>query len=50
MKEVESFLEKLMFGSRWIMAPVYLGLLLCLVFLLYVFIHEIINTNNTKDY
>mgnify|MGYP001159587915 FL=1 len=42
MKEVESFLEKLMFGSRWIMAPVYLGLVVCLVFLLYVFIHEII--------
>ena len=42
MKKVEHFLEKLMFASRWIMAPVYLGLIVCLVFLLYVFIHEII--------
>ena len=42
MKRIEHFLEKLMFASRWIMAPVYLGLIVCLVFLLYVFIHEII--------
>ena len=42
MKRIEQFLEKLMFASRWIMAPVYLGLIVCLVFLLYVFIHEII--------
>jgi len=42
MKRIENFLEKLMFASRWIMAPVYLGLIVCLLFLLYVFIHEII--------
>ena len=41
MKRIEHFLEKLMFASRWIMAPVYLGLIMCLVFLLYTFIHEI---------
>ena len=42
MERIENFLEKLMFASRWIMAPVYLGLIVCLLFLLYVFIHEII--------
>jgi len=42
MKAIENLLEKTMFASRWIMAPVYLGLIVCLIFLLYVFIHEII--------
>ena len=42
MKAIENLLEKIMFASRWIMAPVYLGLIVCLIFLLYVFIHEII--------
>ncbi len=42
MKIIENLLEKIMFASRWIMAPVYLGLIVCLIFLLYVFIHEII--------
>ena len=42
MKRIEDFLEKVIFASRWIMAPIYLGLVICLFFLLHVFIHEII--------
>jgi len=42
MKVIEDFLEKIIFASRWIMAPIYLGLVICLFFLLHVFIHEII--------
>ncbi|MDX1391516.1 MAG: hypothetical protein R3241_03980, partial [Rheinheimera sp.] len=29
--EMENFLEKLMYSSRWIMAPIYLGLSLALL-------------------
>ena len=42
MKRIEDLLEKVIFASRWIMAPIYLGLVICLFFLLHVFIHEII--------
>ena len=42
MKTIENLLEKTMFASRWLMAPVYLGLIVCLIFLLYVFIHKLI--------
>ena len=42
MKNIENLLEKTMFAARWLMAPVYLGLIVCLIFLLYVFIHELI--------
>ena len=42
MKKIEDLLEKVIFASRWLMAPVYVGLVVCLIFLLYVFIHEII--------
>jgi len=42
MKVIEDFLEKIIFASRWLMAPIYIGLVVCLFFLLYVFIHEII--------
>ena len=42
MKRIEDLLEKIIFASRWIMAPIYLGLVICLFFLLHVFIHEII--------
>ncbi|MAH02547.1 MAG: hypothetical protein CMI70_01960, partial [Candidatus Pelagibacter sp.] len=31
MKIIENLLEKIMFASRWIMAPVYLGLIVCLI-------------------
>ena len=42
MKTIEDLLEKIIFASRWLMAPIYIGLVVCLIFLLYVFIHEII--------
>ncbi len=42
MKTIEDLLEKIIFASRWLMAPIYTGLIVCLIFLLYVFIHEII--------
>ena len=42
MKTIEDLLEKIIFASRWLMAPIYLGLIVCLIFLLYVFIQEII--------
>ena len=42
MKTIEDLLEKIIFASRWLMAPIYIGLIVCLIFLLYVFIHEII--------
>jgi len=43
MKRIESLLEKIIFASRWILAPFYLGLSLSLLVLLYEFIHEIID-------
>ena len=42
MKFIEEALEKLMFASRWIMAPYYFGLVICLFFLLITFISELI--------
>ena len=41
MKSVEIFLEKLMFASRWLMAPFYFGLIISLFLLLIVFLSEI---------
>ncbi len=43
MKIVETLLEKIIFASRWILAPFYLGLSLSLLVLLYEFSREIIN-------
>ena len=40
-KLLENFLEKLMFASRWIMAPFYFGLIISLFLLLLVFLNEI---------
>ena len=40
-KSFEKFLEKVMFASRWILAPFYFGLIVSLFFLLIVFIKEI---------
>tara|TARA_B100000989_G_scaffold264721_1_gene217259 strand:+ start:1736 stop:2239 length:504 start_codon:yes stop_codon:yes gene_type:complete len=40
-KSFEKFLERLMFASRWILAPFYFGLIISLFFLLIVFIKEI---------
>jgi len=42
MKFIEEALEKLMFASRWIMAPFYFGLIICLFFLLITFVSELI--------
>jgi len=42
MKFIEEALEKLMFASRWIMAPFYFGLVICLFFLLITFVSELI--------
>jgi len=43
MKKVEFLLEKVIFASRWILAPFYLGLSLSLLVLLYEFGREIIH-------
>lgn len=40
---VESLLEKLLFASRWLLAPFYLGLASALLLLLYVFGMEIVH-------
>ena len=40
-RSIEVFLEKLMFASRWIMAPFYFGLIISLFMLLVVFLSEI---------
>ena len=42
MKFIEEILEKLMFASRWLMAPFYFGLVICLFFLLITFASELI--------
>lgn len=39
---VETVFERLLFGSRWLMAPMYLGLALALAMLLVVFVRELI--------
>jgi uncharacterized protein (TIGR00645 family) len=41
MKSVERALEALLFASRWLMAPFYLGLVVALVALLVTFLHEL---------
>lgn len=40
MKQLETTLERLIFGSRWLLAPFYLGLVLALGFLLVKFAKE----------
>lgn len=42
-KSVEIFLEKLMFASRWLMAPFYFGLIISLFMLLIIFLSEIVH-------
>jgi uncharacterized protein (TIGR00645 family) len=37
MKRAENLLENLLFASRWLAAPIYVGLIFCLVMLLVVF-------------
>lgn len=43
MKHVENTLEKLIFGSRWLLAPLYLGLVLALALLLVKFFKEFLH-------
>jgi uncharacterized protein (TIGR00645 family) len=43
MKRVENTLEKLIFGSRWLLAPFYLGLVLALALLMVKFAKEFIH-------
>ncbi len=40
MKSIEMALERLMFGSRWLLAPLYIGLVLSIVLLLIKFAKE----------
>ena len=39
----EGFIEKIIFGGRWILAPLYVGLLLSLLPLLYRFFQEFVD-------
>ena len=54
LENLEKFMEKFMFASRWLLAPFYFGLIISLFFLLIVFIKEIIHfvmnftTNETE--
>ena len=41
MKSIEHFLEKLIFASRWLMAPFYIGLVISLFMLLVKFVQEL---------
>jgi len=43
LKKLEHILEKVMFASRWLMAPFYLGLIICLIVLLITFCSELIH-------
>ncbi len=43
MKRIESTLEHALFASRWLMAPVYLGLVLAMVLLLFKFGKEVLH-------
>ena len=43
MKRVENTLERLIFGSRWLLAPLYLGLVLALALLLVKFAKELVH-------
>lgn len=38
---IERSFEKTLFGSRWLMAPMYFGLVISLGMLVYVFLHEL---------
>jgi len=43
MKRVERGLERFIFASRWIMAPFYVGLVVCLALLMLKFIQELLH-------
>ena len=40
MEKLETFIEKIIFAGRWFLAPLYLGLLLTLIPILYRFFHS----------
>ncbi|HLC15999.1 MAG TPA: TIGR00645 family protein [Thermodesulfovibrionia bacterium] len=40
---IERFLEMMMFNSRWLLTPFYVGLVLAIVLLLFKFLHELIH-------
>jgi len=41
--KIEIVLERVLFASRWLLAPFYLGMILALAALLFVFMHELIS-------
>ena len=43
MEKIETFIEKIIFAGRWFLAPLYLGLLLTLVPILYRFFHAFVH-------
>jgi len=43
MRKAEHVLERVIFGARWLMAPFYLGLVVCLVVLLIKFLQELVH-------
>src|SRR5688572_14237177 len=44
MRQIEHLLENVLFASRWVMAPFYLGLAVALVLLLVKFLQELFHT------
>lgn len=42
MKQIETFFEGLLFASRWLMAPVYFGLVIAMIILLFKFGKELL--------
>ena len=42
-KRIEELVEKLIFASRWVLAPFYIGLVLALVLLAFKFIQEFVH-------
>jgi uncharacterized protein (TIGR00645 family) len=41
-RKIELLIETIIFQSRWLLAPFYLGLVLCLLLLLYHFMHQLV--------
>ena len=39
---LETFFERVLFGSRWLLAPFYLGMVLALAAILVVFVRELV--------
>lgn len=40
--KIERGLERALFSSRWLLAPLYLGMVLALALILFVFVHELV--------